>query len=461
MKKIIFSMMMLVLAVLLVACGQKVDTSIKFVVADYSEAVLGFESDVSEEEFHEAQTVNGVFKIKFYSVHASTGAKLFDGLNVKPISKNTTDQLFVYKINGFDVEVPYFIIDEESSESILALSVKSEALKYQKGANIETVDKELITTYRIPLNGDDKVLVPTSNINLSGDWQNITSDNKFFEGNANVTVQAGTLSQSFQIRIDGGEDPITWETSNWWGKITSYPIAWVTSFFAGLFNHSFAMGVILATILVRTLAWPIYARSNDMSAKMNQANPELQRIQAKYALKKDPQSQQKMQMETMQVYKKYGLGLSGCLMPFLQMPIFIAMYQVVRRISIPGGRFAADVENTMFLGINLAKDGGFFNYLFAALVGLTMFLLQKISAKKPDYLKKTGTQVKTEQAIQQEKTMKMVMIVMIGMMTVTAATSTALAFYWIIGNLYSLGQTLINKKLQKIKYEKEHKKAII
>ena len=60
MKKIIFSMMMLVLAVLLVACGQKVDTSIKFVVADYSEAVLGFESDVSEEEFHEAQTVNGV-----------------------------------------------------------------------------------------------------------------------------------------------------------------------------------------------------------------------------------------------------------------------------------------------------------------------------------------------------------------------------------------------------------------
>ena len=88
--------------------------------------------------------------------------------------------MFVYKINGFDVEVPYFIIDEESSESILALSVKSEALKYQKGANIETVDKELITTYRIPLNGDDKVLVPTSNINLSGDWQNITSDNKFF-----------------------------------------------------------------------------------------------------------------------------------------------------------------------------------------------------------------------------------------------------------------------------------------
>ena len=115
------------------------------------------------------------------------------------------------------------------------------------------------------------------------------------------------------------------------------------------------MGVILATILVRTLAWPIYARSNDMSAKMNQANPELQRIQAKYALKKDPQSQQKMQMETMQVYKKYGLGLSGCLMPFLQMPIFIAMYQVVRRISIPGGRFAADVENTMFFRYQFSK----------------------------------------------------------------------------------------------------------
>ncbi len=72
-------------------------------------------------------------------------------------------------------------------------------------------------------------------------------------------------------------------------------------------------------------------------AKMNLAQPDMQRVQAKYATKKDPQSQQQMQMEMMQVYKKHGINAFGCLMPFLQMPIFIAMYAVVRRITLKGG----------------------------------------------------------------------------------------------------------------------------
>lgn len=65
-------------------------------------------------------------------------------------------------------------------------------------------------------------------------------------------------------------------------------------------------------------------------------------------------------------------------MPFLQMPIFIAMYGVVRRISLEGGMYASSVSNTKFLGVNLSNtNDGITALILAAIVGATMFTLQK------------------------------------------------------------------------------------
>src|SRR5690606_30378026 len=158
------------------------------------------------------------------------------------------------------------------------------------------------------------------------------------------------------------------------------------------------------------IAWPIYAKANDMSIKMALAQPELTKLQNKYAMKKDPASQQKMQMETMQLYKKHGISILGCFTPILQMPIFLAMFQTVYRITIPGGIYAQNVNNsTILFGLIDLSAGGFndfMSYVLAALVGVSMWLLQHLSQKKPSYAKNTGTQVKTAQAEQQAKTMQ-------------------------------------------------------
>jgi YidC/Oxa1 family membrane protein insertase len=233
-------------------------------------------------------------------------------------------------------------------------------------------------------------------------------------------------------------------------------------FFASIFGNNFAIGILLTTIVVRTLAWPIYAKSNDMSIKMNLAQPDMQRVQNKYAARKDPQSQQQMQMEMMQVYKKHGISVFGCLMPFLQMPIFIAMYGVVRRIALPGGMYTDAVTNTNFLGINLANgNDGIIGMVLAGIVGGTMFLLQRISMKKPAYAKNTGRQNLNPQAQQTEKTMKYVSYFMVIMMAFASYSSNALALYWIFGNIYSLGQTLINRKLNEKKHEALRQKQIL
>jgi len=243
-----------------------------------------------------------------------------------------------------------------------------------------------------------------------------------------------------------------------WDWLLIIPISTVMQFFAALFFNSYAVGIFFATIIVRTLAWPIYARANDMSVKMALAQPEMNKLQNKYATRKDPASQQKMQIEMMQIYKKYGISILGCLTPILQMPIFLAMFQVVYRIPVRGGMYVDAISNAkmIFGTLDLNSTAGFadpWSYVLAAIVGVTMWLLQKISQKKPSYSKNTGTQVKSEQALQTEKTMRTVSTMMIVMMVLATLTSVnSLGFYWVVGNIYSIGQSLVNRKLSERKY---------
>ncbi len=259
--------------------------------------------------------------------------------------------------------------------------------------------------------------------------------------------------------------PISTKDANWFDYILVIPVAFIMQLFAGLMGNNFALGILFTTIIIRTAAWPIYAKTNDMSLKMSLAQPEINKLQNKYALKKDPQSQQMMQMEMMQLYKKYGIGFSGCLMPFLQMPIFIAMYRTVMRITLEGGMYVNQVANTKFLGIDLASGGadGFnlVSLLLAVIVGGTMFLLQRISQKKPSYAKNTGAQNKNPQAEQTQKTMKFMMYFMVIMMAVFAYQSNALGLYWVFGNAYSIGQTLFNRHLSEKKHAKLKEKELL
>ena len=98
-----------------------------------------------------------------------------------------------------------------------------------------------------------------------------------------------------------------------------YPMAWFMYFIGEyIVNNNYALVIIIATIAIRSAAWPIYGKTNDMSLKMQLLQPEQAKIQAKYAGKTDKESQQRMSMETMQLYKKYKVSFASCLMPLVQ-----------------------------------------------------------------------------------------------------------------------------------------------
>ena len=91
--------------------------------------------------------------------------------------------------------------------------------------------------------------------------------------------------------------------------------------------------IIIFTIIVRIFMLPMTYKQQKFS-KMSQAmQPEIQKIQKKYRNRKDQDSMQKQQKEIQAVYDKYGVSMSGgCLQLVIQMPIFFALYQVIRRI---------------------------------------------------------------------------------------------------------------------------------
>lgn len=263
-----------------------------------------------------------------------------------------------------------------------------------------------------------------------------------------------------------------------WGwpiAVLSYPVAFLCSSIGKVCGDSFAWGIFFTTLIVRTLAWPIYSKQNSMSMKMQVLQPELNKIQAKYAGRVDPQSKQRMNMETVALYKKYKFSPMGCLVSTcLQFPIFMAMYEVVRRLNlstttvldngistvVSAGKFAlADTKlfglfelNTSF---TLAESMGdkIFVVVLALVYGGVSFLSQKLAARKPSYMKNIPSP-QTTKAKDQASQMKMMTNIMSIMFVFFALTSASLAFYWLIGAVYQILQSYIGRKLNEKNYYK-------
>lgn len=247
---------------------------------------------------------------------------------------------------------------------------------------------------------------------------------------------------------------------------------------------SYALTIIFSTLIVRTIAWPIYAKTNDMQIKMKLIEPEVAKLQAKYANKTDQESQRRMQMEMMNIYKKNGIGLGGCFMPFVQMPIFLGFYYAIRKLPTAmstEGHWLNIFDDTKLFGIDMmltmkpeADTTVAFDpetqkwgvIILAILVGITQLvsiILSEFRQKKaqeesqaniPEYRRK---QNQNPNAKTTQMTMKFMLYFMAAMMVVFVIQSPAgLGLYWVIGNIYStlqswLGQITSKRKLEKLK----------
>ena len=130
---------------------------------------------------------------------------------------------------------------------------------------------------------------------------------------------------------------------------------------------NYGIAIILLTILIRLITFPLQYKSFKSMKKMQSIQPELQKIKEKY--KDEPQ---KMQKETMDLFKKAGANpLSGCLPLILQMPFFFAIYRVLySAVELVGAPFFGWIHD-------LSIHDPF--YVLPILMGLAMLAQQKLT----------------------------------------------------------------------------------
>lgn len=101
------------------------------------------------------------------------------------------------------------------------------------------------------------------------------------------------------------------------------PIRWLLVRFYG-FLGNWGLAIVLLTVLLRMLLWPINHRAYKSMEGMRKIQEPMNELREKY--KNDPQ---KMQEEMMKLYKVHGVSPFGCLPQFLQIPIFFALYRTI------------------------------------------------------------------------------------------------------------------------------------
>lgn len=216
-------------------------------------------------------------------------------------------------------------------------------------------------------------------------------------------------------------EPITSDSEGIWNSFFVYPLSQVIIYFAGLFNGSYGLSIIIVTIIIRLILLPLNIKQLKSSKAMQEIQPELQELQKKYA-SKDANTQQKLQEETMKLFQKHGANpLAGCLPILVQMPILIAMYHAIMRTE--------EVGTHTFLWFQLGSP----DYILPIIAGAATYLQQKLMmAGNP---------------ASQNPQMKIMLYMMPVMITVIGfILPSALALYWVVGNAFMVAQTIFIRK---------------
>ncbi|NLF23121.1 MAG: membrane protein insertase YidC [Lentisphaerae bacterium] len=203
----------------------------------------------------------------------------------------------------------------------------------------------------------------------------------------------------------------------------------ILNFFHALIPN-YGIAIILLTLLVRVVFWPLTHKSTESMKRMQALQPKLKEIQAQF--KSDPQ---KLQQETWKLYRENKVNpMSSCLPMLIQIPVFIALFTVLR--SAVELRFApflwivdlSEPENLLAGVLPLVPALNILPFFMAG----TMLLQSRLTPAMGDPAQQ-----------------KMMMWMMPGMMLVMFySMPSALVLYWTVSQVLAIAQLLWQKRKQ-------------
>ena len=217
------------------------------------------------------------------------------------------------------------------------------------------------------------------------------------------------------------------------------PMTNVLVAFARLFGGNFGLAIIVFTLVMKFITWPLTASQYKQSRAMQAIQPQMQELQKKYK-GKDPK---KLQQETMALYREAGVNPVGCLIPMLvQFPIWIALYQVIQRslgdtpeslvtlsgrlYPIPFVHEAVPLNNGL-LYWNLGQPDT--SLVLPVAVAISMYVQQKLMMPTPA----AGASASSQQQQQTAQMMTWMMPLMFGFWSLNVPAG--LALYWGVSNV--------------------------
>ncbi len=220
--------------------------------------------------------------------------------------------------------------------------------------------------------------------------------------------------------------PLGWGIFGWVNKLIILPM------FNLLHNFISNYGIIILvlTVVIKLVLFPLTARSYKSFAKMNVLKPEIEAIKEKH---KDPQ---KVQQETMKLYGKTGVNpLGGCLPQMLQFPILIAMYRFfpssieLRQEQFLWADDLSSYDSIMSLPFEIPFYGDHVS-LFCLLSAISSMLYMRLNSQMTPSAGGAGAA--------QMKMMQYLMPIML--LFFFNSFSAGLTFYFFLSNIISFGQ---------------------
>ena len=120
-----------------------------------------------------------------------------------------------------------------------------------------------------------------------------------------------------------------------WFELLIVPMLTVLHFWYLVF-HNYGVAIILLTLMIKGITWPLQSFANRSGKKMQALAPKLKELQAKYK-----ESPEKLQTETFALYKDYGVNpFGGCVPALIQMPVFFSLYYMLQNaVELRGQSF--------------------------------------------------------------------------------------------------------------------------
>lgn len=214
------------------------------------------------------------------------------------------------------------------------------------------------------------------------------------------------------------------------------------------FCGDWGLAIIFITIIFRLIMLPIMHKQTKSSFAMRKMNPEMERIKTLYA---DDKMKQSQEMQKLYADAKFN-PISGCIPMFIQMPIFIALFQVLRELPDKG----IDVSHYSFYNIvpslitspQMAWENGF----IASIPYLVLIIIFAGATFLPMILQQQGNN-----GSQKKQMLLMSGVMSVMMLFVGWGSPAGVLLFWGTSSLLALAQQQISMRILKLKEEEEEK----